>query len=143
MKYFGVSDEVKHLTTPEYLPMAKSYWGLSPLPKGAEIIGGYSDDHRAGALIRLASGVKVCGNAGAITTIAQTMTADEFKQAQGGRTNAEMAEICCCSVRMVEMMRQGRKPVSARTQKFIEMADAGPHDPHVFAVAKQVPVTGA
>jgi hypothetical protein len=23
------------------------------------------------------------------------------------------------------------------------MADAGPHDPHVFAVAKQVPVTGA
>jgi hypothetical protein len=50
------------------------------------------------------------------------MTPVEFKTAQGSKTNAEMAEVCCCSERMVEMMRQGRKPVSARTQRLIEMA---------------------
>lgn len=71
MKCFGLSDEPKHLTDADHLLMAKAYWGTSPLPKGAELLGGYSDDHRAGALIRLASGALVCGNAGAITTVEQ------------------------------------------------------------------------
>lgn len=69
MKYFGVSDEPKYLTDAEYLPMAKTYWGVGPLPEGAKIIGGYSDDHRAGALIELDSGAWTCGNAGAHTNV--------------------------------------------------------------------------
>ena len=59
MKYFGLSDEAKHLIGADYVPMAKAYWGPSPLPKGAEVVGRYSDDHRAGALIRLAHGALV------------------------------------------------------------------------------------
>jgi hypothetical protein len=73
MKYFGVSftDQVGYLLDPAFFAMARSYWGPRPLPSGAEIIGGYRDGHRAGALIRLVNGVWVCGNAGAITTIEQ------------------------------------------------------------------------
>ena len=43
---------------------ARYYWGQTPLPDGAEIIGFVErDDGDAGALIRLASGVYVQGNA--------------------------------------------------------------------------------
>lgn len=69
MKSFGVSGEPKYLIDDEYLPMAKTYWGTGPLPKGAKIIGGYSDDHLAGALIELKSGAWTCGNAGAHTNV--------------------------------------------------------------------------
>jgi hypothetical protein len=69
MKYFGMSDEPKYLIGDEYLPMAKMYWGVWPLPKGAKIIGGFSDDHRAGALIELASSNWTCGNAGAHSNV--------------------------------------------------------------------------
>ena len=69
MKYFGVSDKPKYLIGDEYLPMAKTYWGIGPLPDGAKIIGGYSDDHRAGALIELANGNWICGNVGAHTNV--------------------------------------------------------------------------
>lgn len=69
MKYFGVSDDPKYLTGEEYFPMAKTYWGVGPLPDGAKIIGGYSDDHRAGALIELKSGAWTCGNAGVHTNV--------------------------------------------------------------------------
>lgn len=69
MKYFGVSDTPQYLTGDEYLPMARTYWGVSPLPAGAKIIGGYSDDHRAGALIELKNGNWICGNAGAHTNV--------------------------------------------------------------------------
>lgn len=72
MKYFGLTDEPQYLTDSQFLPMALSYWGAGPLPKGAKIIGGYSDERRAGALIRLASGILVCGNAGAISNVPQS-----------------------------------------------------------------------
>jgi DNA-binding transcriptional regulator YdaS (Cro superfamily) len=50
------------------------------------------------------------------------MTADEFKQAQLrlGLTNLDMADLLCCSLRLVEKMRQGERAVSARTAKLIE-----------------------
>ena len=69
MKYFGPSDKPEYLIGDEYLPMAKIYWGVSPLPDGAKIIGGYSDDHRAGALVELANGNWWCGNAGSHTNV--------------------------------------------------------------------------
>ncbi len=69
IKYFGLSERPQNLTGPEYLPMAKLYWGTGPLPKDAEIIGAYSDSTRAGALIRLANGRLVCGIAGSISNI--------------------------------------------------------------------------
>jgi hypothetical protein len=47
------------------------YWGVSPLPSGAKSLGEYVDDNRRGCLIELSSGIKVCGNAGIITTIPQ------------------------------------------------------------------------
>ena len=71
MKYFGLSDKPQKLTQKKYVSMAEAYWGASPLPTGAKIIGGYSDKSRAGALIRLANGILVCGNAGSISNIAQ------------------------------------------------------------------------
>lgn len=71
MKYFSLSDTPMYLTDPQFLPMARVYWGVSPLPEGATLAGGYSDDHRAGALIMLANGRYVCGNAGAISNISQ------------------------------------------------------------------------
>ena len=48
------------------------------------------------------------------------MTQTEFKKWQGTRTNPETAELLCCSLRLVEAMRQGVKPVSERTAKMIE-----------------------
>lgn len=69
MKYFGTSEQQKKLLAREYLPMAVYYWGAMPLPVGAKIIGGYSDVHRAGALIELKNGNLVCGNAGCISVV--------------------------------------------------------------------------
>lgn len=69
MKYFGVSDKPQYLIGEEYIPMAKTYWGVSPLPDGAKIIGGYTDDHRAGALVELANGNWWCGNAGSHSNV--------------------------------------------------------------------------
>jgi len=71
MKYYSLSEQPRRLTDGAYLSMARGYWGEAPLPDGAEIIGGFSDRNRAGALIRLASGNCVCGNAGAISNIPQ------------------------------------------------------------------------
>jgi len=71
MKYFGTTQHTEYLRDADALPMARTYWGASPLPKGAEIVGGFSDPRRAGALIKLHNGVYVCGNAGAITNITQ------------------------------------------------------------------------
>jgi len=57
----------------KYRSLAKGYWSAMPLPKGVEIVGGFSDEHRAGALIKLLTGVLVCGNAGSISTISQSI----------------------------------------------------------------------
>ncbi len=71
MKYFGLTDEPIYLTDEKFLSMARLYWGVMPLPKGATLLGGYSDNHRAGALIRLSKGMYICGNAGAVSNIIQ------------------------------------------------------------------------
>ena len=49
------------------------------------------------------------------------MTAEQFKQAQEalGLNNLEMADLLCCSLRLVEKMRQGERRVSARTEKLL------------------------
>jgi len=53
------------------------------------------------------------------------MTTQEFKQWQGDKTNAETAEVLCCSLRLVEKMRQGVRPVSTRTGKMISKQTKG------------------
>lgn len=45
------------------------YWGAGPLPRGAEIVGEYQHGTRRGALIRLANGIHVQGNAGTIRAV--------------------------------------------------------------------------
>lgn len=49
------------------------------------------------------------------------MSADEFKAIQKtlGWTNEKMADVLCCSLRLVEKMRQGDRAVSARTAKML------------------------
>lgn len=48
----------------------KLYWGVMPLPKGAEALGLVKrDTGETGALIRLANGKYVQGNAGGIRTL--------------------------------------------------------------------------
>ncbi|MDO3380434.1 hypothetical protein [Geoalkalibacter halelectricus] len=49
----------------------KLYWGAMPLPRGAEALGTVSTDDGAGALLRLANGYYVQGNAGAIKVLDQ------------------------------------------------------------------------
>ena len=49
----------------------KHYWGQMPLPAGAEALGTISRETGTGALIKLASGVYVQGNAGAVRTLPQ------------------------------------------------------------------------
>ena len=71
MKFFGPSDKAQYLTGADYVPMAKAYWGPGPLPHGSKILGGYSDDNRAGALIQLKNGTLIYGNAGVITNVEQ------------------------------------------------------------------------
>lgn len=52
------------------------YWGYSPLPEGAEAIGIVQRDNReTGALIRLANGNYVQGNARSIRTLNQSEVA--------------------------------------------------------------------
>lgn len=50
----------------------KLYWGTMPLPVGAEAIGTVTRDTQTGALIRLANGNYVQGNAGGIRTLPQS-----------------------------------------------------------------------
>jgi hypothetical protein len=71
MEYYGLSDKKQYLFGNQYQEMAFRYWGPGNLPQGAQIVGGYSDENRAGALIHLANGVYVCGNAGVISNIEQ------------------------------------------------------------------------
>lgn len=54
----------------------KMYWGVMPLPEGAEAIGLVRRDTGTGALIRLASGNYVQGNAGSIRTLPQREVED-------------------------------------------------------------------
>lgn len=54
----------------------KLYWGVMPLPIGAEALGIVSRDTVTGALIRLANGNYVQGNAGGIRTLPQRETAE-------------------------------------------------------------------
>ncbi len=49
----------------------KLYWGAMPLPQGAEALGLVKRDTGTGALIRLANGRYVQGNAGGIKTLPQ------------------------------------------------------------------------
>lgn len=50
----------------------KLYWGMSPLPTGAEALGTVQRETlEIGALIRLSTGIYVQGNAGAIRTLDQ------------------------------------------------------------------------
>lgn len=49
----------------------KLYWGVMPLPEGAEALGTVARDTGTGALIQLASGNYVQGNAGSIRTLPQ------------------------------------------------------------------------
>lgn len=49
----------------------KLYWGVMPLPEGAEALGTVARETATGALIRLASGNYVQGNAGGIRTLPQ------------------------------------------------------------------------
>ena len=91
MKYFGVSDKPQYLIGDEYLPMAKTYWGGGPLPDGAKIIGGYTDDHRAGALIELANGNWICGNVGSHTNVYKPK--GRPKEIQGGKIRGRWRHI--------------------------------------------------
>lgn len=49
----------------------KLYWGVMPLPAGAEALGLVKRDTGTGALIRLANGNYVQGNAGGIRNLPQ------------------------------------------------------------------------
>jgi len=71
MQYFGQTEKRQYLTDEKYVPMAKTYWGMMPLPVGSELVGGYSDKNMAGALIKMQTGIYVCGNAGTIANIPQ------------------------------------------------------------------------
>jgi len=50
----------------------KLYWGVMPLPTGAEALGIVSRENGIGALIRLANGNYVQGNAGGIKSLPQS-----------------------------------------------------------------------
>jgi len=52
----------------------KLYWGVMPLPKDAEALGIVTRETGTGALIRLANGNYVQGNAGGIRTLPQRET---------------------------------------------------------------------
>ena len=69
MRFYTITDKPIRFYDPSYVPMARIYWGPRPLPEGAEIVGGYSDEKRAGALILLKNGNVVCGISGEISSI--------------------------------------------------------------------------
>lgn len=54
------------------------------------------------------------------------MTSEEIRalQSRWGLTNQQMADACCCSLRLVEKMRQGVASVSPRTLKTINKEKA-------------------
>jgi hypothetical protein len=124
MKYFGVSDEPKYLFGEEYLPMAKSYWGPIPLPAGAEIIGGYSDNHRAGALIELANGNWVCGSAGSISAVPlKPTTTEELREARqaAGLTMVQAADLSGTPYRTWQDWETGKRRVPGIARAWLRL----------------------
>lgn len=71
MCYLSFTKHPTFYTASHHKNMARAYWGCGPMPKGSKLCGGYTDQYRKGALIRLASGRYVCGNAGIISNIKQ------------------------------------------------------------------------
>lgn len=65
----------------------KLYWGSMPLPAGATSEGTVTVDHSTGALVRLANGNEVMGNAGAIRSIPRDPTGAQrqAKRRESGR----------------------------------------------------------
>lgn len=112
MEYFG------HTEKPERndkIDMARTYWGPGPLPAGAEIIGGYSDNRRVGALIKLANGHLVCGYSGEISgidarLISTAPTREQIIEARGklGLTQTELGRLVDTALRTVQAWEQGR-----------------------------------
>ncbi len=65
----------------------KIYWGVMPLPTDAEALGVVRRDvGDSGALIRLASGVYVQGNAGSIRTLPQREIEDALARSAAAAT---------------------------------------------------------
>lgn len=64
---------MSNLTVDPHGP-GKAYWGPQPIPSGAQLIGVLRADqpYRQGALIKLASGMYVQGNAGCVRTLPQS-----------------------------------------------------------------------
>lgn len=60
----------------------KLYWGTMPLPDGAQALGVVSRDSGTGALVLLASGQYVQGNAGGIRTLPQREVRDALAVSQ-------------------------------------------------------------
>lgn len=124
MKYFGLSDHPEYLTDADYLPMAKTYWGPGPLPKGAEILGGYSDGHRAGALIELANGTLVCGSAGSISAVPQkAMTAEDLREARqaAGLTMVQAADLSGTPYRTWQDWETGKRRVPGIARAWLRL----------------------
>jgi hypothetical protein len=90
------------------------YWGAMPLPVGAQCLGLRRDLGDMGAVLLLASGAYVQGNAGAIRVL------DEYEvprallanvQERHGLTNKAMAEQLGVDERTVERYRQGVRQI--------------------------------
>lgn len=82
----------------------KLYWGVMPLPAGAEAIGLVKRDTGTGALIRLANGKYVQGNAGGIRTLPQRDVEDALEV-----SNAASALGSVKSERKAEAARENGK----------------------------------
>ncbi len=87
----------------------KLYWGVMPLPDGAEALGIVKRDSGTGVLIKLANGNYVQGNASGFRTLDQKAVKDALSRSDAAATLGSMGGSVTSQAKAAAARANGRK----------------------------------
>jgi len=93
------------------------YWGVMPLPDGAETFGVVKRDSGTGALIKLASGNYVQGNAGGFRTLDQKAVKDALSRSDAAAALGSKGGSVMSKAKAEAARENGRKGGRPKKQK--------------------------
>jgi len=93
------------------------YWGIMPLPDGAEALGVVKRDSGTGALIKLASSKFVQGNAGGFRALDQKAVKDALSRSNAAATLGSRGGSVTSKAKAAAARANGRKGGRPKKQK--------------------------